>query len=102
LLLLLMLADVAQSFDCLDSPIRKPPRFGKRFGLASQQMVSYKQHPCIARLHRSSEPLVVTGQSSEEDDDRLDADEVQVLRSHLHQFPKNLILKIYSILYKKG
>lgn len=59
LLSILLLTDLvgsAQSLDCTDSPIRKPLRFGKRFGKLMQRIK--QAHPCISQLNRRADPKV--------------------------------------------
>ena len=40
------------AYECLDSPIRKPPRFGKRYEMTDMGLKQV--HPCITRLYHRS------------------------------------------------
>lgn len=94
----------ANSANCLDGIIRKPPRFGKRSDMGFIQTME-QVHPCFAQLQRRSERLSklknyfnnVQAEGGEEGAPKSDNSEQQA-----NNVPLELLLKMFSMLRRKN
>src|SRR5699024_2811515 len=109
LLLLLLIFDLlasAQAANCDYSSIRKPPRFGKRFG--SELMQRMKQaHPCLTALERRSDlaPSLtdyLERTQAEKQQEMVVAAPNYIESEQEDKLPTGLLLKVYSILRRKN
>lgn len=107
LLLLIFMFEMlstANSANCLDGIIRKPPRFGKRSDMGFIQTME-QVHPCFAQLQRRSERLSklknyfnnVQAEGGEEGAPKSDNSEQQA-----NNVPLELLLKMFSMLRRKN
>lgn len=107
LLFLLMfdLLDSTLSANCMEIPIRKGLRFGKRDELAQ------KSHPCIEQLARRSDPTLLAPKMAEyldrdQAEDSSEISDLTLLRKVVQAEQTNklndLLLRVYSIAKNKN